>query len=152
MDEDEGVASMVVPAEPPPPQTSSVDDGDGDGESESESEDEEDAPVEELVGLFELEVRLESGLEVVPLVGSAENEDERVVTSDESDWDVVELPAEASVVTVEFERVEELDNKDDEEEVNEALWMSAECREGIILREGLLTDGGVEGGTKRRKG
>lgn len=122
VDEEEGVASMVVPAVPPPPQTSSVDDGDAD--TESESVDEEDAPVEEVVGLLELEVKLESGLEDVPLIEPAENEDERVVTSEESDWDAVELPAEVSVVTVEFERVDELDNKDDEEEVNEALLTS----------------------------
>lgn len=120
VDEEEGVASMVVPAEPTPPPIPNVDDGDAD--TESESEDVEDAPDDEVVGLFELEVKLESGLEVVPLVKSADEEDERVVTSDESDWDVVELPAKVSVVTVvEFERVEELDNKDDEEEVNEAL-------------------------------
>lgn len=118
VDEEEGVASMVVPAVPPPPQTSSVDDGDAD--AESESEDEEDAPNEEVVGLLELEVKVESGLEVVPLIEPAENEDERVVTSEESDWDAVELPEEVSVVTVEFERVDELDNKDDEEEVSEA--------------------------------
>lgn len=124
VDEEEGVASMVVPVEPSPPHTSSVDDGDGDSESEPEDvEDVEDAPEEEVVGLFELEVKLESGLEVVPLVESDENEDDRVVTSDESDWDAVELPVEeVEVVTVEFERVDELDNKDDdEEEVTEAL-------------------------------
>ena len=129
VDEEEGVASMVVPAEPSPPPIPNVDDGDGDADSESEPEDVEDAPDEEVVGLFELEVKLESGLEVVPLIEPDENEDERVVTSDESDWDdAVELPTEdvedESVVTVEFERVEELDNKDDEEEVNEALLKS----------------------------
>jgi hypothetical protein len=43
------------------------------------------------------------------------------VTSDESDWDAVELPDEVELVTVEFERIEELDNRDDEEEVSEAL-------------------------------
>ena len=125
VDEEEGVASMVVPAEPSPPPMPNVEDGDADTESEAENEeDEEDAPDEEVVGLFELEVKLEVGLEVVPLIESDENEEERVVTSDESDWDAVELPTEVSVVTVEFERVEELDNKDDEEEVNEALLVS----------------------------
>lgn len=128
VDEEEGVASTVVPVDPSPPHTSSVEDGDGDDDddddSESEPEDVEDAPDEEVVGLFELEVKLESGLEVVPLIESAENEDDRVVTSDESDWDAVELPVEEEAeVTVEFERVDELDSKDDDEEdeVNEAL-------------------------------
>lgn len=94
---------------------------DGDADSESKSEDVEDAPDEEVAGLLELEVKLESELEAVPLIESAENEDERVVTSDESDWDAVELPDEVELVTVEFERVDELDNKDEEEEVSEAL-------------------------------
>lgn len=94
---------------------------DGEADSESESEDVEDAPDEEVVGLPELEMKLESELEAVPLIESAENEDERVVTSEESDWDAVELPDEVELVTVEFERIEELDNKDDEEEVSEAL-------------------------------
>lgn len=125
VDEEEGVASMVVPAEPSPPPMPNVEDGDADTVSEPEDEkDEEDVPGAEVVGLFELDVKLESGLEVVPLIESDENEDERVVTSDESDWDAVELPDEVPVVTVEFERVEELDSKDDEEEVNEALLIS----------------------------
>lgn len=119
MEDDEGVASIVVAAVPSPPPTPNVDDGEA--ESDSELEDVEEAPVEELVGLFELDVKLESVLEDEPLIESENEEEERVVTSDDSDWDAVELPTEELVVTVEFERVEELDSKDDEEEVSEAL-------------------------------
>lgn len=102
VDEEEGVANVVVPAPPSPPPMPKVDDGDGDS-SESVPEDVEDAPDEEVVGLFELEVKLESVVDAVPLMESAESKDERVVASDESGWDAVELPAEVSVVTVEFE-------------------------------------------------
>lgn len=60
--------------------------GDGEDESESESDDVEDAPDEEVVALLEPEVvELESEPEAVPLIDSAKNEDERDVTSDESD-------------------------------------------------------------------
>lgn len=120
VDEEEGVASTVVAPEPSPPPIPNVDDGDAD--SDSEPEEVEEAPEEELVGLFELDAKLESKLEDEALVESENDEDERVVTSDDSDWDAVELPTEVSVVTVEFERVDELESKDDEEEANEAVF------------------------------
>lgn len=121
VDEEEGVASTVVAPEPSPPPIPNEDDGDAD--SKTEPEEVEEAPEEaERVGLFELDVKLESKLEDEALVESENDEDERVVTSDDSDWDAVELPTELSVVTVEFERVDELESKDDEEEVNEAVF------------------------------
>lgn len=84
MDEEEGVARMEVPVEPSPPPMPNV--GDGEDESESESDDVEEAPDDEVVALLEPEVvELESEPEAVPLIDSAKNEDERDVTSDESD-------------------------------------------------------------------
>jgi hypothetical protein len=118
VDEEKGVARMVVPAEPSPPPMPNVDVGDA--VSEAESEDVGDGP-DEVVGLPELEVKFESELEAVPLIESAESEDTRDVTREESVWDAAELPDDEELVTVEFERVEEVDNKDDEEGVSEAM-------------------------------
>lgn len=143
VDEEEGVARMEVPEEPSPPPMPNV--GDGDDESESESDDVEDAPAEEVVALLEPEVKpeseLEGELEAVPLIKSAENEVERDVTSDESDGGTVELPDDVELVTVEFERVDELDNRDEGEEVREEM---VELK--VELREGKDEEGDKVGG------